>query len=80
MTKIGLFQDIFFNLHFLFRPQRDAERRWNDNDGSFDENASRLGNYIDAENHGKYNGECFRRYGMCPFSIRSILPKVSSIK
>ena len=35
-----------------------------------------LSDYIDAESHGKNGGDCSKRYGMCPFSIRSLLPKV----
>ena len=35
-----------------------------------------LSDYIDAESHGKNGGDCSKIYGMCPFSIRSLLPKV----
>ena len=52
----------------------------NNNEGSpFQINSLLLADYIDAETHGKNNGDCFQRYGMCPFSIRSLLPKVISL-
>ena len=64
------------HFYISFRPRRGDGRRRKGNDDPFKNNESLLADYIDAEDEGKSSGGCFQKYGMCPFSIRSILTKV----
>ena len=69
---------LFFNT--FFRPLKADDHRQNDDVEDFERSLGLLSDYADAERHGKNNGQCGKRYGMCPFSIHSILPKVTFIK
>ena len=65
-----------FNAYITSRPLKD-EVYAKGKPGDFsNRNIPVLSDYIDAESHGKNGGDCSKRYGMCPFSIRSLLPKV----
>ena len=64
----------------LFRPLKADDYKGDDNVEDFGRSIGLLSDYVDAERHGQNTGECTKRYGMCPFSIRSILPKVYSKK
>ena len=65
-----------FNAYITCRPLKD-EVYAKGKPGDFsDRNIPALSDYIDAESHGKNGGDCSKKYGMCPFSIRSLLPKV----
>ena len=58
-----------------FRP-RKHDNVQNVNDETSNRYRLLLRDYTDAEDQGKTKGECLKHYGMCPFSIRSMLPKV----
>ena len=66
----------YFDIAF-FRPLKADDHRQNDDVEDFERSLGLLSDYADAERHGKYTGQCGKRYGMCPFSIHSILPKVN---
>ena len=59
-----------------FRPLKDDVFRKTIGGDPFERGLPLLADYIDAESRGKNIGECSKVYGMCPFSIRSFLPKV----
>lgn len=62
-------------LHDIIMPLKADDHRQNDDVEDFERSLGLLSDYADAERHGKNTGQCGKRYGMCPFSIHSILPK-----
>ena len=63
-------------LIFLFRPLKSEDYRHGDDAEAFGRSIGLLSDYADAERYGTLTGDCGKLYGMCPFSIRSLLPKV----
>ena len=62
--------------YFYFRPLKSEDYRHDDDAEDFGRSIGLLSDYADAEKYGKLTGDCGKLYGMCPFSIRSLLPKV----
>lgn len=92
MYKIHLKTPFLFNLYkirgdymlkiliFLFRPLKSEDYRHDDDAEDFGRSIGLLSDYADAERYGTLTGDCGKLYGMCPFSIRSLLPKVFFFK
>ena len=62
--------------YFYFGPLKSEDYRHDDDAEDFGKSIGLLSDYADAERYGTLTGDCGKLYGMCPFSIRSLLPKV----
>ena len=62
--------------YYYFRPLKSEDYRHDNDAKDFGKSIGLLSDYADAERYGKLTGDCGKLYGMCPFSIHSLLPKV----